>query len=63
MKKMLKIVLLVVLSVSSLNAKVLFDLQDQYFEYSYKQNKKVSLYDLKNIQLRMNNIFQDKTGE
>lgn len=63
MTKLIKIILVGLLTLSSLNAKTIFDLQDQYFENAYKQDTKDGVYDLKDVQVHMANVYQMKSGE
>lgn len=63
MKKLTKIILCGLLTISSLKAETIFDLQEQYFENAYKQYTNQSLYDLKNVQVVMTNMYQANTGE
>lgn len=50
------------LLVTTLQAEILFDLQDQYFEYAYKQNSKTAHYELPNVKVSTVNIYQAKDG-
>lgn len=62
MKKLAKVVLIGLLAVSSINAKEIFNLQDQYFEKAHKGDYGAALYDLKEVTVSTVNIIQSKSS-
>ncbi|MDF1874298.1 hypothetical protein JHD48_00965 [Sulfurimonas sp. SAG-AH-194-I05] len=59
---MKKIIIFLMLSVSFLNAQMVFDLQAQYFSNAYGQNSKASLYALENLNVTTVNLYQATDG-
>lgn len=63
MKYILKILLIGFIALPSLQAKMLFDLQEQYFEHAYAQSTKSGLYTLPNVSVSTVNIMQLQDGK
>ena len=58
-----KILFIGLLGFTSLHAKMIFDLQEQYFEHAYNQSSKSGLYKLPNVSVSTINILQQKDGK
>lgn len=60
---LLKPFLLGLLTISSLHADIVFDLQEQYFEHAHEQNSNAGLYKLENATVSTVNLHQSKNGQ
>lgn len=63
MTKLLKYIFLVLITLTTLQGKILFDLQEQYFEHAYTQSSRTGLYQLPHVNVSTVNILQAKDGK
>ena len=62
MNKLIKYLVFSLFASNMLHAEIIFDLQDQYFEYAYKQESKAAHYELPNVNVSTINVYQAKDG-
>ena len=63
MTKLVKLFFLVLMTLSTLHSKILFDLQEQYFEHTYTQSSQTGFYQLPYVNVSTVNILQAKDGK